>query len=62
MDGASQLMNASIQQPQKNFVEDNKDEFVPNVNRLLVNLKNLDRYDDPFAALDRLRNTLEDAS
>ena len=37
-------------------------EYVPSVNRLLVDLKKLDTYDDPFAALDRLRNTLEECS
>ena len=29
---------------------------------MLVDLKKLDNVDDPFAALDRLRNTLEECS
>ena len=37
-------------------------EYQTSVNRMLVDLKKLDHYDDPFAQLDRLRNTLEECS
>ena len=62
MEIASASVNKSLQKPGKGSIGERIGEYTPSVNRLLVDLKKLDHYDDPFAALDRLRSTLEECS
>lgn len=37
-------------------------EYLPSVNRMLVNLKKLDYFSDPSSVLYNLRNTLQECS